>query len=68
LGAPRTVRRLRGSGSSGSSGYDTGALAKEITTRVDQHPGFAVRSVSCPKQARKAKGGRRRRRLPHELS
>jgi hypothetical protein len=40
----------------GTSGYDTGALAKDITTRLDQHAGFAVRSVSCPKQARKAKG------------
>jgi Domain of unknown function (DUF4333) len=40
----------------GTSGYDTGALAKDITTRLDRHAGFAVRSVSCPKQARKAKG------------
>ena len=47
---------LAGCGGSGSSGYDTGALAKEITTRLDQHPRFAVRSVSCPQQARKAKG------------
>jgi hypothetical protein len=40
----------------GASGFNTGALAKDIRTRLDQHPGWAVRSVSCPKQARKAKG------------
>jgi hypothetical protein len=32
------------------------ALAREITTRLDQHPGYAVRSVRCPARARQAKG------------
>ena len=40
----------------GAAGYDTGALAREITAQLNQHPGWAVRSVSCPKQARRAKG------------
>lgn len=45
-----------GSGSSGSSGYDTAALAKDIRASLDQHPGFTVRSVSCPPRAKQAKG------------
>jgi uncharacterized protein DUF4333 len=43
-------------GGCGASGYDTGALAKDIKTRLDQHPGWTVRSVSCPDHARLAKG------------
>jgi hypothetical protein len=44
------------SGSSGRSGYDTTELAKDIRASLDQHPGFAVRSVNCPTHAKKAKG------------
>ena len=40
----------------GSTGYNTAALAHDITTRLDQHPGFTVRSVHCPAYARRAKG------------
>jgi hypothetical protein len=40
----------------GSTGYNTAALAHDITTRLDQHPGFAVASVHCPAHARQAKG------------
>jgi hypothetical protein len=40
----------------GSTGYNTAALAHDITTRLDQHPGYAVRSVRCPTSARQAKG------------
>jgi uncharacterized protein DUF4333 len=40
----------------GASGFDTAALAKDIRARLDQHPGWAVRSVRCPGHARKAKG------------
>lgn len=35
----------------GSTGYNTAALAHDITTRLDQHPGFAVASVHCPAHA-----------------
>lgn len=40
----------------GSTGYNTAALSKDIKTRLDEHPGFAVRSVSCPAHAPRAKG------------
>ena len=40
----------------GSTGYNTAALAHDITSRLDQHPGFAVASVHCPAHARRAKG------------
>jgi hypothetical protein len=40
----------------GATGFNTGALTKDIKTQLDQHPGWAVRSVSCPAHARKAKG------------
>jgi hypothetical protein len=40
----------------GSTGYNTTALTQDIRTRLDQHPGYAVRSVHCPAQARQAKG------------
>jgi hypothetical protein len=40
----------------GAASYDTSALARDITTRLDRHPGWAVRSVKCPAHARQAKG------------
>jgi uncharacterized protein DUF4333 len=43
-------------GSAGSSGYDTAELAKDIRASLDQHPGFAVRSVRCPAHAKRAEG------------
>ena len=42
-------------GSSAPS-YDTSKLAHMIRTRLDQHPGFQVQSVSCPKHAKLGKG------------
>lgn len=37
-------------------GYDTSKLGNMIRTRLDQHPGFQVQSVSCPKHAKLGKG------------
>jgi hypothetical protein len=51
-----TLPALAGCGSSGSSGYDNTELAKDIRASLDEHPGFAVRSVNCPAHATKAKG------------
>lgn len=39
----------------GASGYNTSELAKMIRGELDQHRGFHVRSVSCPKQAKLGK-------------
>jgi hypothetical protein len=47
---------LAGCGSSSSSGSNTTELNKLITASLDAHPGFAVRSVHCPAQVKKAKG------------
>lgn len=47
---------LIAAGGCGSTGYNTAALTHDITTRLDQHAGFAVRSVHCPAHARRAKG------------
>lgn len=40
----------------GSTGYNTAALAQNIKTRLDQHPGFGVRSVHCPAHAERGQG------------
>jgi hypothetical protein len=40
----------------GSTGINTSALTQDIKNRLDEHPGYAVRSVHCPAQARQAKG------------
>lgn len=45
-----------GCASAGTPGYDTAALARTIREDLDAHPGFQVASVSCPKQAKLAKG------------
>lgn len=50
---PPAVLALAGCG---ASGFNTGALSKDITARLDQHPGWAVRSVHCPASARRARG------------
>jgi Domain of unknown function (DUF4333) len=47
---------LAGCGGGGSPGYDTSRLARMIRVRLDQHPGFQVQSVSCPKHAKLGKG------------
>ena len=47
---------LAGCGSSSSSGGDSSHLAKLIAGSLQQHPGFAVRSVHCPSTFNKAKG------------
>jgi Domain of unknown function (DUF4333) len=45
-----------GCASAGTPGYDTSALARTIREDLQAHPGFRVVSVSCPKQAKLAKG------------
>ena len=40
----------------GESSYDMGALANNIRSALDNHPGFSVRSVHCPQHAKQAKG------------
>ncbi len=40
----------------GTSGYNTGALAREIRSALDAHPDFTVGSVHCPQHAERAKG------------
>jgi hypothetical protein len=40
----------------GSTGLNTAALAQNIKVRLDQHPGFGVRSVRCPGHAEAGKG------------
>lgn len=47
---------LAGCGGSSSSSSNTTELNKLITASLDEHAGFAVRSVHCPAQVRKAKG------------
>jgi hypothetical protein len=47
---------LAACGGSGSPGYDTSRLSTMIRVRLDQHPGFQVQSVSCPKHAKLGKG------------
>jgi hypothetical protein len=40
----------------GGNGYDTSGLEKVIRTKLGQHRGYRVRSVTCPKTAKVAKG------------
>lgn len=40
----------------GTPGYNMGALANNIRSALDNHPGFSVRSVHCPPHAKQAKG------------
>lgn len=47
---------VAGCGAAGAPGYDTAGLARTIRKDLDKHPGFQVVSVSCPKQAKLAKG------------
>jgi hypothetical protein len=47
---------LTGCGSSSSSGADSSHLAKLVAGSLRQHPGFAVRSVHCPSDIKRAKG------------
>jgi hypothetical protein len=51
-----TLSALAGCGSSGSSGADSSHLTKLIAGSLQQHPGFAVRSVHCPSNFKTAKG------------
>ncbi len=53
---PAALAALLALAGCGRSGYDTGALARDITARLDQHPGWAVRSVRCPQHASRGKG------------
>jgi len=47
---------LAGCGGSSASGSNTTELNKLIAASLGEHPGFAVRSVHCPTQIKKAKG------------
>jgi hypothetical protein len=47
---------LAGCGSSSSSGGDSSHLSKLIAGSLQQHPGFAVRTVHCPSSFKQAKG------------
>jgi hypothetical protein len=47
---------VAGCASAGTPGYDTAALARTIRHDLEAHPGFRVVAVSCPKQAKLAKG------------
>jgi hypothetical protein len=47
---------LAGCGSSSSSGGGSSHLTKLIAGSLQQHPGFAVRSVHCPSNVKTAKG------------
>jgi len=40
----------------GASANESGALAGQIRTALDRHPGFTVRTVHCPGHVRRAKG------------
>ena len=53
---PAALAALLALAGCGTSGYDTGALARDITARLDQHPGWAVRSVRCPQHEPRGKG------------
>ena len=47
---------LAGCGSSSPSGGDSSHLSKLIAGSLQQHPGFAVRSVHCPASFKQDKG------------